>query len=67
MRDWLGKKIKEGSKIVYPVRSGSSMWMNQATVSKVEYSSLRVCVTKGWINSDYMTTITRVDRVTVIE
>jgi hypothetical protein len=37
--DFLGKEIKAGSIICYPVRRGSSMWLKKLTVSAVRDSS----------------------------
>ena len=34
-KDWLGKEIKVGSKIVYPGRQSSSLWMNLAEVLEI--------------------------------
>lgn len=34
--DYLGREIKVGDTLVYPVRRGSSMWLNQIAVRKVE-------------------------------
>jgi hypothetical protein len=33
--DFLGRKIKEGDALVYPVRRGSSMWLKKITVTRV--------------------------------
>jgi len=33
--DYLGKEIKVGSTVVYPVRQGSSMWLNKGVVTQV--------------------------------
>lgn len=34
--DRLGVQIKSGDKIVYPIRSGSQMWLNVAIVTGIE-------------------------------
>ena len=34
--DWRGNEIKVGSVVVYPSRSGSSLWMNEGIVVSVE-------------------------------
>jgi hypothetical protein len=34
-RDFLGREIKEGDTLVYPVRRGSSMWLKRITVTRV--------------------------------
>lgn len=33
--DYIGREIKEGDRVVYPVRSGSSMWLSDMVVEKV--------------------------------
>lgn len=33
--DYTGRIIKEGDKIAYPVRSGSSMWLTDMIVEKI--------------------------------
>jgi hypothetical protein len=33
--DFLGREIKAGDTIVYPVRRGSSMWLNRLLVTQV--------------------------------
>lgn len=32
MKDFLGREIKVGDTVVYPVRRGSRLWMNRMTV-----------------------------------
>ena len=34
--DFLGRTIAVGDTLVYPVRRGSKMWLNQITVTKAE-------------------------------
>lgn len=34
--DFLGRSIAVGDTLVYPVRRGSKMWLNQIIVAKVE-------------------------------
>jgi hypothetical protein len=36
--DFLGRKIKEGDTLVYPVRRGSSMWLKKITVTRITES-----------------------------
>jgi hypothetical protein len=38
--DFLGREIKAGDTIVYPVRRGSSMWLNKLTVTQAQPDSL---------------------------
>jgi hypothetical protein len=35
MRDWRGTEIEVGSRVIYPVRMGSSMWMTEIEVTEV--------------------------------
>ena len=32
MKDFLGREIKPGDTVIYPVRRGSRLWMNRMTV-----------------------------------
>ena len=41
MKDFLGREIKAGDLVVYPVRRGSSMWMSKMTVDSTEGGKLR--------------------------
>lgn len=36
--DYLGKPVKAGDRIVYPVRRGSKLWLNKMDVTKVDES-----------------------------
>jgi len=33
--DYTGREIKEGDRVAYPVRSGSSMWLTDMRVEKI--------------------------------
>ena len=35
MKDWRGTTLKVGSRVVYPSRQGSSLWMSEAEVVSV--------------------------------
>jgi len=35
-RDFLGRAIAAGNTVVYPVRRGSSMWLNKLAVTQVD-------------------------------
>lgn len=80
-RDWRGNAIRVGDRIVYPGRSGSSLWMTEAIVDAIEteelvrmsgtYTShkLKVTVTRedrSWRDMNHKTTLTVLSRVTVI-
>ena len=58
MKDFRGNKIVVGSKVVYPVRYGTEMWMNTAVVENVGKRSINVTKTiyrdgkrVGWLSS----------------
>jgi hypothetical protein len=36
IKDWRGTKIKIGSKVVYPSRQGSRLWMSEGVVTLIE-------------------------------
>jgi hypothetical protein len=40
VKDFLGREIKAGDLVVYPVRRGSSMWMSRMTVLSTEGGKL---------------------------
>ncbi len=64
MKDFLDQEITAGDTIVYPNRQGSRMWMVKAEVLVVneEFKRLSVRRTDGITK-----TLTRVDRVTVVQ
>lgn len=69
MKDFIGNEIKEGSKIVYPGRSGSSLWMNYAVVMEAKGGKLRVYRLKdkyGRSGDESVTTLSRIDNVVVV-
>lgn len=39
-RDFMGREIKVGDTVIYPVRAGSSMWLQKMRVSQVVTSGL---------------------------
>lgn len=43
MRDWRGTPINVGSTVVYPSRQGSTLWMNEGEVVRIE-SKFRIAV-----------------------
>ena len=63
MKDFLDQEITPGDTVVYPNRQGSSLWMVKAEVLTVNDESNRLSIrrTDGTVK-----TITRVDRVTVV-
>ena len=81
MKDWRGTPITVGSRIVYPGRYGSSMWISESIVDEVieteeerygrtvKVERLKVTkIRKGRVllKMPKQSTITRVDRVTVV-
>lgn len=36
--DYTGREIKEGDRIAYPVRAGSSMWLTDMVIEKIVYA-----------------------------
>jgi hypothetical protein len=41
VKDCIGREIKAGNLVVYPVRKGSKMWMSKMTVDSTEGGRLR--------------------------
>ncbi len=62
MRDFMGREIKAGDTVVYPVRRGSSMWLNKLNVTMVEAASL-----KGFSPEGRLTTIKNLKNVVVVQ
>lgn len=74
MKDWRGRDVVPGSVIVYPGRQGSSMWLMEAVVDRVDEVdggySLNVTLTgcTGYRGvSGRRVTVTRTDKVTVVD
>lgn len=77
-KDWRGTPIREGCTIVYPGRNGGLLWMTEAIVEEIEEVDLlfgiskpvlkvrRTLTTKNDSKSGRLTTITALDRVTVV-
>jgi len=61
MTDALDNEIYVGDTVVYPGRSGSSMWINKSIVLEVNENTLKVETKSG-----RKATITRIDRVVII-
>lgn len=68
MKDWRGKSIKRGTRVVYPGRQGSSIWVVEAEVLSVEEGEIVVqpVRTTGMNLSSRPVHIRNVDRVTVL-
>lgn len=76
MKDWRGTDIVEGSVIIYPVRTGSFMYVNEARVGAVvesdnpRYSYLlvkKINDSSGWTEKGQALRLTALKRVTVID
>ena len=72
MNDWRGTPIGVGTRIVYPGRSSSYLWLNEAEVTDVGQHELkvrRVAETRGRERQNVestVVTLTRLDLVTVV-
>lgn len=70
-KDFLGNVIEQGDEIVYPGRTGSSMWLNKATVLSIgwaEATGPSVKYTLSVLRSDgRRAQVTKLDRVIVVE
>jgi hypothetical protein len=47
LRDFFGKEFEAGNIVVYPLRKGSSMWLEYATVMEVCEDKLKVVKGSG--------------------
>lgn len=77
-KDWRGRQIMVGSTVVYPGRSGSSLWMNEGVIEELSFSMSGdikdVKVRKlrerrygrTYPASGRVTSIVRADRLTVV-
>jgi hypothetical protein len=65
LKDFMGRDITVNSTIVYPVRRGSSMWMQKMKVTQIITGNK---VSIGGFNGDgRKITIHNIDNVTVVE
>ena len=77
MYDSTGRTIEVGDKVTYPVRRGSSLWVNRGTVTKVDEEREKIQVevdmdfydvhSNMWTTCLRKVTITRVENVTIYE
>lgn len=65
MIDTLGRTIEKHDIVTYPVRSGSSMWVNSGTVLEVERDHILVAKYNGVDDNLRAVKITAGDRVTI--
>ena len=47
LEDYFGKTLKAGQEIAYPVRRGSALWIEEATILEVLDASLKVIKPNG--------------------
>lgn len=71
-RDFLGKEIKEGVTLVYPVRRMSAMWLKKITVTRIietsdRYGSGTVKAIIGLNDDGRRIQVTKADRCVVVE
>jgi hypothetical protein len=71
-RDFLGKEIKEGVTLVYPVRRMSDMWLKKITVKRIIETGNRrgrgtVKAIIGVNPDGRRITLTKADRCVVVE
>jgi hypothetical protein len=67
-KDYLGKSIKAGDTVVYPVRQGSEMWLQHMIVSHIEIIRATVPVFKlhGTNSDGHLVKIQHANRCVVI-
>jgi len=64
--DFLGKQIKAGMTICYPVRRGSSMWLKKMTVLAVQDTPQGVCVS-GTNDAGRRVSIRNLDKCVIVD
>lgn len=65
-RDIFDREIRIGDLCVYPVRRGSSMWMNRLTVQKISHNVKGEPKLSGQKQDGHPVNITSIDRVVLI-
>jgi hypothetical protein len=65
-RDFIGREIKAGDTIVYPVRRGSSMWLNRLEVQQVSQGPKGPQVA-GTNSKGRRITISNIDNAVVVQ
>jgi hypothetical protein len=65
-KDMFDREIRLGDICVYPVRRGSSMWMNRVTVLKITHSPAGEPKLQGQKQDGYPVRVTSLDRVAII-
>lgn len=62
MNDFLGREIKVGQQLVYPVRRGSSMWLTKITVTDLGDDTVH-----GVNDNGRRITLSRPERSVIVE
>ncbi|REJ65592.1 MAG: hypothetical protein DWQ31_16770 [Planctomycetota bacterium] len=66
--DFLGREIKAGSTVCYPVRRGSRMWLQRVTVTQVvQHDKTQAPCVAGYNPSGRRVTIFNLDNCVVVE
>lgn len=65
-KDFLDRQIKVGDICVYPVRRGSSMWLNRFTVLKITPTLNGGVKLSGQKGDGHAVTVTGIDRVVIV-
>lgn len=68
MKDILGREIKVGQIVAYPVRQSSSMWMSYGEVKEIGEKTIKVMPSRGrWGTQPLgkLATTSRIDRVVI--
>jgi hypothetical protein len=59
--DFLGREIKAGDTIAYPVRRGSAMWMNKLLITQALPTAVR-----GWNSEGRLITVRNLSNAIVV-
>jgi hypothetical protein len=64
-KDFVGREIKAGCEVAYPVRRGSRMWLNKLKVQQVLDDGVKITVS-GFNNEGRRVSIFNLDNVIVL-
>ena len=64
--DFMGRSVKAGDTVVYPVRRGSSMWLNKLRVTQVDESGVQPKLV-GFNPAGRRVQVQSLDNVVVVE
>lgn len=65
-KDFLDREIRVGDICVYPVRKGSSMWINRVTVQRITRDPAGGFKVHGMKGDGYPVVVTSMDRLTIV-